>query len=395
MRLMSSDKSPTPQTAPRWVWQQPDWPAFAVDAAALAPALDAARLEQGRLLGQLQAIGLQQAQDVCRDIWIEETLATAAIEGEALDLLAVRSSVAHRLGLAEPTRQLRHVDALVLVMQDAHDHHALPLDEERLCRWQAALFPTGISGLQRIAVGRYRNHADPMQIVSGRQGREVVHYEAPPSQQVPAQMARFLDWFARTHPARAQAGERVHGLVRAALAHLWFESIHPFEDGNGRIGRAIVDMALSQDMGAPARVFGLSRQMQAARRDYYGALNAAQRGTLDVTTWVQWFVQTFTASCARSQAMVQQALAKAAFWHRVAQHSCSERQQKVLRKLVEAGDGGFEGGMSADKYSKITQTSKPTATRDLAHLARLGLLLTQGQGKATRYGVNVEGWNAK
>lgn len=327
-------------------------------------------------------------------------MATAAIEGEKLDLEAVRSSVAHRLGLADLPTADRHVDGLVQVMADATQQYQAPLTQERLCLWQAALFPGGSANLRRIAVGRYRDHADAMQIVSGTLGREVVHYVTPPSAQVPQEMAHFLAWFALA-PSVPGAAPGLHGLARAALAHLWFETVHPFEDGNGRLGRAIVDMALAQDMGAAVRVFGMARQMMTTRAAYYNALNHAQRiGTsdaaMDVTAWVQWFVQAFTQGCIASQAVVRQALEKAEFRQRAGACGVNARQTKVLDRLLEAGNstlgGGFLGGMTSDKYCKLTGTSKATATRDLADLAAKGLLRIEGVGKATRYAIEIDLW---
>jgi Fic family protein len=362
------------------------------------------------LLGLLGAIGLEQANAVQRDLWVQEALATAAIEGEQLNLESLRSSVAHRLSLADAPGADRSVDGLVQVMGDALANHAAALGLDRLCRWQSALFPGGTSGITRIAVGRVRDHADAMQIVSGALGREVVHYEAPPSAQVTAEMARFLAWFESTRPTAGATA--VNGLARAALVHLWFESIHPFEDGNGRLGRALADMALAQDMHAqdanasPAlvRVYGMACQMLKTRSDYYDALNQAQRlrgiapeaSVIDATPWVQWFVQAFTRACFASQAVVRDAADKAQFRLRAAQCQTNARQRKVLERLLEAGHvasgGGFLGGMSSDKYAKITGASKATATRDLADLLAHGLLRVSGIGKATRYCVNVPGW---
>lgn len=271
----------------------------------------------------------------------------------------------------------------------------------------------GTSGIVRIAVGRVRDHADAMQIVSGPLGREMVHYEAPPSAQVAAHMSKFLAWFESTQPAAvATAAPTVNGIARAALVHLWFESIHPFEDGNGRLGRALADMALAQDMHAqdpqanPAlvRVYGMARQMLKTRAAYYDALNHAQRlrgvapeaTAIDATPWVQWFVQAFTRACIASQAVVRDATDKAQFRLRAAQYQTNERQRKVLERLLEAGHvrsgGGFLGGMSTEKFAKITGTSKATATRDLSDLLAKGLLRVEGVGKATRYAVNVPGW---
>ena len=388
---------------PRYLWHHPAWPAFTFDAAALSQDLSNARLEQGKLLGLLEAVGLQAGQEVARELWVQEAMATAAIEGEKLDLAAVRWSVAHRLGLADLPTADRHVDGLVTVMADATEQYQAPLTQERLCLWQAALFPGGSANLRRIAVGRYRDHADAMQIVSGRLGREVVHYVAPPSAQVPQEMEGFLAWFALPASVPGTASGKapgLHGLARAALAHLWFETIHPFEDGNGRLGRAIVDMALAQDMGAAVRVFGMARQMMTTRAAYYDALNLAQRSmsgaALDVTPWVQWFAQAFTQGCITSQAVVKQALEKAEFRQRAAACGVNARQTKVLDRLLEAGNstltGGFLGGLTSDKYCKLTGTSKATATRDLVDLAVKGLLRITGVGKATRYAIAIDLW---
>ena len=415
MRPMTASSAPS--RPPRYLWQQPGWHALQVDGAALAPALESARMEQGRLLGLLDAIGLWPAQEIARELWVQEALATAQIEGQQLDLDAVRSSVARRLGLDDdaPSAPNRSVEGLVDVMQDAVERCAAPLDADRLWRWQSALFPGGTSGIQRITVGRWRDHEDPMLIVSGPMGREVAHYQAPPSHQVPSEMAQFMEWFESTRPspgapgAQGAAGD-LNGLVRAALAHLWFETVHPFEDGNGRIGRALADMALAQDLAArqtggevqapeqrfSAPIFGMARRMLVKRGAYYNALNAAQKGLPDVTAWVLWFVQAFAHGCIASQAVVRQAVDKAAFRGRMAGADLNARQAKVLERLLAAGSvelgGGFLGGLTADKYTKLASTSKPTATRDLADLVDKGLLHVAGQGKGTRYAIAVPGW---
>jgi Fic family protein len=380
------------------------------DAAVVAPLLDKARLEQGRLLGLLSAIGLAQATEVQRELWVQEALATAAIEGEQLNLQSVRSSVARQLGMADAPSHDRSVDGLVQVMQDALTNPGDPLDSDRLCRWQSALFPGGTSGIKRIAVGRLRDHADAMQIVSGPVAREVVHYEAPPSTQVATQLDVFLTWFADTRPS--DGAPLPNGIARAALVHLWFESIHPFEDGNGRVGRALADMALAQDMQACdpqanpklVQVYGMARQMLKTRAGYYDQLNHAQRlrhipqdaTAIDVTPWVQWFVHAFTRACVTSQAVVHHATEKAQFRLRAAQRVINPRQTTVLERLLEAGHaqagGGFLGGMTNEKYAKMTGASKATATRDLADLLAKDLLRVEGMGKATRYAVNVPGW---
>jgi Fic family protein len=374
-----------------FVWQRPGWPAFTVDPQRVGHTLSEARRMQGLIAGKAVAIGIARAGQVARTVLEEEVIATAAIEGEKLDPAAVRSSVLRGLGMVSTGPRAHDVDGLVAVINDATRGFETQLDDDRLQRWQSALFPGGTSGIRRIAVGRYRDYGEPMQIVSGPPGKEVVHYEAPPSQQVAAEMARFLAWFAQTRPTPSRVAA-MDGLARAAVAQLWFESIHPFEDGNGRIGRAIVDMALAQDDPAPVRLYSLSRQLLDSRKGYYDALNAAQCGGADATDWVIWFAQQYTSACARSSRVIDAAIAKARFWAQHAGLALNQRQRKVLQRLLDDGDGGFVGGLNAEKYMKITGTSKPSTTRDLAALVGAGLLWTSGQGKALRYYVKVPGW---
>jgi Fic family protein len=376
---------------PCYIWRLPDWPKLHFNIAAASPALLCARERQGQVRGMARAIGLDEMQNIEREVWTNEALATAAIEGERLELAAVRSSVLRHLGQGDSGPYSRDVDGLVEVMQDASSGFEQPLDADRLCRWQSALFPGGTSGIRRIAVGRFRDHEDPMQIVSGLPGREVVHYTAPPSSSVPREMDTFLSWFAATTPRRG-APTALDGIARAAIAHLWFETIHPFEDGNGRIGRAIADMALAQDLGASTRLYSLSRQLLADRRGYYDALEAAQIGSADVTRFVQWFAGAFGHACTRSMDLIQDTVDKSRFWAAHAQQALNDRQRQLVRRLLDAGDGGFLGGLNVEKYLKMTKTSKATATRDLSDLVQRGLLHTSGQGKAVRYYLSVPGW---
>lgn len=375
------------------IWQAPDWPRLTAPAAEVATALLQARQRQGELIGQCAAVGLDATAPTLRELWIQEAIATSAIEGEALNPDSVRSSVLRHMGLDSDasTPVNRQVDGLVDVMEDATQNFADALDNDRLCRWHAALFPTGNSGLRRIRVGAYRDHVDPMQIVSGLLGREVVHYTAPPSSQMDAQMKAFLNWFEMTRPGRKHT-DALDGIARAAIAHLWFESIHPFEDGNGRIGRAIIDLALAQDAGAPQRLVSLSHQLLAQRRGYYNALQTAQHGGTDVSGWVLWFVQQYMHACDHSGSLIQVALEKSRFWAQHAVAVLNARQRKVVQRLLDDGNGGFLGGLNAEKYMKMTGTSKATATRDLAQLVQDRVLFTRGQGKALRYFVNVPGW---
>jgi len=376
---------------PRHIWQLPDWPKLHFDVAAASPALLSARERQGQVRGMARAIGLDEMHNIERAVWTNEALATAAIEGERLELAAVRSSVVRHLGQADSGPYSRHVDGLVGIMQDASAGFEQPLDADRLCRWQSALFPGATMGIRRVAIGRFRDHQDPMQIVSGLPGKDTVHYTAPPSSSVLREMDAFLAWLAATTPRR-DALPALDGIARAAIAHLWFETIHPFEDGNGRIGRAIADMALAQDLGAPTRLYSLSRQLLADRRGYYDALAAAQVGGTDVTGFVQWFADAFGQACNRSMELIQDTLDKSRFWATHAQQALNERQRQLIRRLLDAGDGGFLGGLNVDKYLKMTRTSKATATRDLSDLVQRGLLHTSGQGKALRYYLSVPGW---
>ncbi len=364
----------------RYIWEQPDWPAFTFRRAELAEPLSRARLAQGTLQGLAHALGLEHHPEVLQDIWIDEALGTAAIEGEKLNVDAVRSSVLRKMGAGKHSPSPRNVDALIDIMDDATRNHSVTLTHNLLCMWQYNLFPGGRSGLARIESGKYRSHTDPMQIVSGRIGKEVVHYTAPPSANVSKEMSRFLAWF---HASRDDGPERMDGLVRAAIAHLWFETMHPFEDGNGRIGRAICDMALAQDAGSASRLVSLSSQLNENRKAYYEQLGAAQRGGLDVTAWVIWFAQQFEGACDKSSAIIRAAVEKTRFWRDAPE--MNERQKKIVQKLLDAGAGGFEGGMSAEKYVNITGASKATATRDLTDLAERDVLTIMGQGRGTRY----------
>lgn len=402
---------------PRYIWQQPSWPALWFNPDAVGPAIAEARRLQGEVEGKAFAIGIDRAGEVARDMLSQEVLATAALEGEKLDPAAVRASVLRRLGLGDDKSgsgggpQDRQIDGLVEVLSDAAHAFRQPLDDARLCRWQAALFPADASGLRKIAVGRWRDHDGPMQIISGPIGKEAVHYEAPPSHQVPGEMQRFLQWFANTAPSlssellplRAASPPPwpapasgppppLDGVARAALAHLWFESIRPFEDGNGRIGRAIVDLALAQDRRGPLRLYSLSRQLLDARAAYDDALNRAQRGTGEVTGWVRWFAGQISAACRRSGEVIDRAIEKSRFWTDHGAKDLNARQRKLLQRLLDDGDGGFPGGLTAGEYMKMTGVSKATATRDLAGLLAAQLLWTTGQGKGIRYYIRVPGW---
>ena len=368
-----------------YVWEQEGWPSLHYDPARIGSALASARRAQGAVEGKLAALGFDQKLELEAEAWSQEAVATAAIEGERLDLLAVRSSVARRLGVGnqDGPNAPRNVEGLLDIMEDAVTRNTDEVTHDRLHAWQAALFPTGYSGMTKIRVGCYREHAEPMQIVSGRAGREKVHYEAPPSSRVPDEMHRLLQWF--------NAGAEPDILVRGALTHLWFETIHPFEDGNGRIGRVWVDLALARDSGDASRLIRMSQRLLERRNEYHDQLGHAQHGGLDVTAWVIWFVQQVQAACENASRVIDDTLAKARFWMEHRDKVLNERQRKVLNLLLNAGPGGFEGGMSTKKYESIANTSRATASRELIELEALGLLQKTGAGRSTRYHIKLPG----
>ena len=378
-----------------YIWQLLKWPNFQINYERLEPLLKRARQSQGMIIGKASAIGLSAIADVHQQLWVDEVIATSAIEGEQLNPDSVRSSVLRKLGMkhqaiSDPRSEM--IDGLVTVIDDALTHHNEELNHERLYSWHRAIFSNERS-IKPIRVGAYRTHPELMQIVSGLYRKEKVHYIAPPSEEVHDQMDQFLSWFELTRPNnKDRKAESLDGLFRAAIAHLWFESIHPFEDGNGRLGRVILDMALAQDYPHSMRTYSISNQIMRNRASYYDALEQAQSGDLEITHWLIWFLNTFIESCKTSSQLIDDAIAKSQFWQRHANRALSERQRKVIQKLIEAGDGGFLGGLTAEKYQKITKVSKATATRDLGILKEWDILFTNGEGKATRYYLKLGQW---
>lgn len=362
------------QSSHRWIWQHPHWPQFTWDQAALTEPLARARLAQGKVLGAARLLDNTLTLEAVASILVEDGVTTSAIEGERLDVDAVRSSVARHLGLPSaglPTPP-RAVDGLIEVLLDATRNYAQPLTQARLFGWQAALFPTGYSGLHAIRTGQLRGE-EPMQVVSGRIGYETVHFEAPGHEVLEQELANFLSWL--NEPANP-----LEGLIRAGVAHLWFVTVHPFEDGNGRLARAITDMALSQDEQLPMRLFSLSAQILRERETYYEILEQTQRGGVDVTAWLIWFLDQVQASAVAAEQTVANTLAKARFWLRQQSATLTERQRKVLNRLLDAGPDGFEGGLNTRKYMSMTKTSRATAYRELSELVALGYVQPTGKG---------------
>ncbi len=366
--------------APRhriYLWQRPDWPQWRFDSAALAAPLAEVHRAQGHLAGRMAHAGLVQRDQATLQALTQEVITTSAIEGEALDVDTVRSSIARRLGvdIGALAPSDHHVDGVVDMVLDATQHHAQPLTPERLFGWHAALFPTGYSGRLRIQVGAWRNDAaGPMQVVSGPAGREKLHYEAPPAQALPHETTAFLDWF--NAPV---AGDP---LVHAGLAHLWLVTLHPFDDGNGRISRAVGDMALARAEGSAERYYSLSAQIQRERKHYYGQLETTQRGTLDVTPWLHWFLACLLRAVQGADGLLAGVLDKARFWQRWAGTPMNERQTLVLNRVLD----GMQGRLTNAKWAALAKCSADTALRDINGLLALGVLgKLEGGGRNTAY----------
>ncbi len=367
----------------KYIWQRQSWPALRWDAAALLKPLGDCRFQQGSLLTQMRELGLDVKQQARAEVLIEEALKTSEIEGERLDPGAVRSSVARRLGL--PTAGLspakdQHADGVVDILLDATQNYQKELSAERLFSWHAALFPTGYSGLHQIRVACWRDdHDGPMQIVSGPVGRERVHYQAPPANQLAGEMSWFLRGW-------NENSSQTDGILRSAVAHLWFVAIHPFEDGNGRIARTLTEMAMAQDEALATRYYSLSSQIMAERDAYYAILERTNKGDGDITEWLIWFLDCMSKAMVRSNDLLSNVVNKARFWKRHAQTALTERQCKAINRLLEAGPGGFEGGMTNRKYAGIAHVSKATAQRELADLVKKGVLRPNpGGGRSASY----------
>lgn len=365
----------------KYVWRRDSWPQLSWKSEPLLPLISKARLEQGALLTNMKGLGSRLDREARADILTEEAVNTSAIEGERLNRASVRSSVAKRLGL--PTVGLppatRSVDGLVEVLLEATQQYDKPLTAARLKRWHAALFPTGYSGLTRIRVGQWRRSEQPMQVVSGAIGREVVHYEAPPGKQVEQDMRQFLSWW------QATLG-REEGLLRSGLAHFYFVTIHPFEDGNGRLARVLTDMALAQDEQLSTRYYSLSSQIMEERKGYYAVLETCQKGHGDVTEWLAWFLQCHRRAVERARQLLATVLAKTDFWRHHGDLALNARQRKVVNKLLDAGRGGFQGGLTTRKYVSMAHVSRATAFREISELVHRGVLRhNAAKGRSASY----------
>lgn len=360
-----------------YIWQAGDWPEWRYDLAALAEPLADVSRAQGLLLGRLADVGMALRDQASLAALTEDVIRTSEIEGERLDAESVRSSIARRLGvdIGALAPMDRHVEGVVELVVDATARCEAELTIDRLFGWHAALFPTGYSGLSQIHVGTFRDDAKgPMQMVSGPIGRQRVHFEAPPADRLAVEVARFFAW--------ANSSSKDHPILKAGLGHLWFVTLHPFDDGNGRIARAIGDLLLARADGSPQRFYSLSAQIQRERRDYYAILEQTQKGSLDVTPWLKWFLENLATAVNTAQRTLDAVLVKTRFWQRWATAPLNERQVKLLNRLLD----GFDGKLNSSKWAVIAKCSPDTALRDINDLLARGVLRKSAAGgRSTSY----------
>jgi Fic family protein len=365
-----------------YIWQRDPWPDLRWDDKFLAKLLSHVSREQGRLLGKMEGLGFELRTEAHLRTLTEDVVKSSEIEGEKLERDQVRSSIARRLGMdvAGLISADRDVEGIVEMMMDATSHYASPLTVRRLFDWHAALFPTARSGMRAIKVAGWREDiTGPMQVASGPMGREKIHFEAPPAARVPKEMDKFLVWF-------AEPGD-TDPLLVAGLAHLWFVTIHPFEDGNGRIARAIADMALARSEGTGQRFYSMSSQIRQERNDYYDMLERTQQGDTDITRWQAWFLECLLRAISGAHGTLATVLNKARFWERFAKEPLNERQISVLNRLLD----GFEGKLTSSKWARLTKSSQDTAYRDISDLVERGALRKDaGGGRSTSYSLIIQ-----
>ncbi|ARP52337.1 cell division protein [Alcaligenes faecalis] len=364
-----------------YIWQSPHWPNWQYDLAALTEPLTAVSRAQGLLLGRLADVSMTLRDEASLSAVTEDVVQTSAIEGETLNVASVRSSVARRLGvhIGALVPVDRHVDGVVDMVLDATRNATVPLTLERLFGWHAALFSTGYSGMNRIHVGSWRDDSTgPMQVISGAIGRARVHFEAPPASRLPAEMDRFLAWLNDINPKEP-------ALLRAGLGHLWFVTLHPFDDGNGRVARAIGDLLLARAEGSSQRFYSLSAQIQRECKAYYDILERTQKRSMNVTAWLEWFLATLQKAVDQAHNTLDQVLVKAKFWQQVATIPMNERQIKVLNRLLD----GFEGKLTTSKWAAVAKCSNDTALRDITELLQQGVLQKAAAGgRSTNYEIS-------
>ncbi len=361
----------------QWIYEQAAWPQFQWDDTQFVNQLAEFRHRQGRLLGQMGAMGFDLIQEASLNNLTQDVVKSSAIEGEMLDIQEVRSSLARRLGIAveSVSHPSRDVEAIVEVTLDATTNYKAPLTKNRLCNWHKCLFPTGRSGLSKITVGDWRPASSgEMQVISGPMGRAKVHFQAPHADTLEDNMRQFIDWF--------EFSSDLDPILKASLAHFWFVTIHPFEDGNGRIARAISDMALARADQTAHRFYSMSSQIETDRKSYYQILEQQQRGDLDVTPWIVWFLSCLTRAIDRSELVMETVFHKADLWQALRSYPTNDRQRRVLNRMFE----DFKGFMSTSKYAKLAKYSADTALRDIKDLIKAGVLIqNERRGRSTSY----------
>ena len=357
-----------------YVWQNADWPNFRWDDSQVALLLNSVQEHQARLLGMLSVLGFDMQKRTALESMTEDVVRSSEIEGELLNRDSVRSSIARHLGVSMPSVGSgdHYIEGVVQVAVDAVKNCNMPLDKERLCNWHAALFPTGRSGMYRITVADWRQGDEPMLVVSGALGKERVHYEAPPSSAVPHEMDRFMQWFNGNQPANQ--------LLKAAVAHLWFVAVHPFDDGNGRLTRTLTDLLIARESGM--HCYSVSAEILKSRKDYYAILERTTSGDMDITEWLLWFLQRIEAAITTSEQSLRGVLRKTEFWNSHADIEFNERQRKIINRLYD----GFEGPLTSSKWAKICHCSPDTALRDITSLIDKGVLVkAPSGGRNTHY----------
>lgn len=359
------------------IHEQADWPKLHWRSEALTRLLAEVRHRQGRLLGRMQALGFGLQEEAVLRTLTEDVVKSSAIEGQELDPTVVRSSIARRLGMdvGALTPADRDVEGVVEMVLDATRNYDTPLTEERLFGWHASLFPTGRSGMRRITVGGWRNDSDgPMQILSGAVGKERVHFEAPKAPRLEKETTEFLKWF--------NGGPEVDPVLKAGIAHLWFVTIHPFDDGNGRIARAIADLCIARSEKSSQRFYSMSAQIRRERKEYYDLLEHAQKGGTDVTEWLTWFLECLGRAIDGAATLLESVLTKARFWESIGASPLNERQRLILNQLLD----GFDGKLTSSKWAKLTKSSQDTAQRDITDLVQHGILVRSEEGgRSTSY----------
>ena len=356
---------------PIYIWQYPEWPSFTWNDSRLIALLSEVRNLEGKIQGMMDGLGFNIQSMTALNVMTEDVLRSNEIEGVILNSDKVRSSIARHLGIdtAGLPQPDHYTEGVVQIMMDAVTNCNKPLTPERLFNWHAALFPTGRSGMYPITVGAYRTGGEPMQIVSGAMGKEKVHYEAPPSDVVPDMMTDFLTWINSDNTV-------IDPVLKAAVAHLWFVAIHPFDDGNGRLTRTITDMQLAKADGFPLRFYSMSAEILREKKAYYEILEHTTSNSTDITEWLEWFLNTMKSSILRAKETVKRVVCKSSFWQRHREIPMNERQVRVVNMLWD----GFTGKLTSSKWAKITKTSQATALRDITDLIEKGILIAAADG---------------